>query len=160
MFSELEKRAVDKKVKQLKKLKEGTLSIKELRNLITQKRIYWFKENQSILLSKYNGLSDEEKAHRIICFDEMGINPEHSIINRINNKKVLLKSYNFCPYLEACGILNMDTRDVCKKLNEKGIQQICEMINPKLKFIRNYDHIRSHLRPNITFCEEYFEIEE
>jgi len=155
MFSEAEQIVIEEKLEQLRKIKDGTLSPQELANLITKRRVSWFEENRDWLLRKYSGLPDEEKVWRIICFDYMKINPADSRITRVSSNKIRLDSYNFCPYLEACKELGLDTRYVCKEIGEPSIQIICKMINPKLVFSRNYQNIRPH---NLDFCEEYFEV--
>jgi len=99
-------------------------------------------------------MPDSEKAYRIICFDEMGINSEHSKMIKFGESKIRIESRNFCPYLEACKELELDTRYVCKEIVEPSIQAVCEIINPNLRFSRNYQNIR----PYGDFCEEYIEI--
>ncbi len=153
MQNEAEQKSIGEKLKLLKDVKDGTVSIREVADLIMQKRISWFENNKDMIL-KYYGMSDEEKALRIIFFDYMKVNPEHAKMFRVGDKKIKTESYNFCPYLEACRQLGLDTRYVCKEL-EITVQKMCEMINPKLKFSRNYQNIRPH---NTDFCEEYFEI--
>ncbi len=150
-----EQKAIEEKLEQLRKIKDGTLGPKELADLITKRRISWFEENKKAVLAKYEGLSDEEKAYRIICFDHMKINPDHSKMIRISKNKIRIESCNFCPYLEACKKLGLDTRYVCKEIVEPSIQKMCEMINPRLKFSRNYQKIRPH---HCDFCDEYFEL--
>ena len=107
------------------------------------------------MLAKYDGLSPEEKAYRIIFLEHMKINPEHSKMVRVSPKKIRMDSYNFCPYLEACERLGLETKSVCKKIGEPSIQRLCEMIHPKLRFSRNYSNIRPG---NDAFCEEYIEL--
>ena len=155
MFNEFEQKAVEEKIEQLKKVKEGFLTSQELASLITQRRVSWFEENKEFILSKYKRLSDEEKAYNIIFLEHMRINPEHSKMTRIDDGKIRIESYNFCPYLEACKKLNLDTRFVCREIGEPSIQQMCDLVNPNLKFSRNYQSIRPH---NCNFCEEYFEL--
>lgn len=155
MFTQSEQAAIKEKLKQLKKVKTGHLSEKELADLITQRRISWLKENKDIPLSKYSELPDEEKAYRIIFFDHMKINPKHSKILRINKRKIKIESANFCPYLEARKKLNLDTKYVCKKIGEPSVQQMCRIINSDLRFRRNYKKIRPH---HSDFCEEYLEL--
>jgi hypothetical protein len=82
----------------------------------------------------------------------MKINPEHLEITKIDNK-IKICSYNFCPYLEACNLLNLDTRTVCRQINNESIKKMVKIINPNLRFYRNYDNIR----PHSPFCEEYIE---
>jgi len=155
MFSEAEKKAIEEKLEQLGRVKGGNLSVQKLADSITARRVAWFEENRERLLRKYSGLPEEEKAWRIICFDHMKIDPADSRITRISSKKIRLDSYNFCPYLEACKELGLDTRYICKEIGEPSIQAICKMINPRLVFSRNYQNIRPH---NPDFCEEYFEV--
>lgn len=100
------------------------------------------KKNKNAVMKKYDGVPDDEKAFRIILFDYMKINPKHIKMVMVGNKKIKIQSYNFCPYLEAC------------KEFEAFVQKVCEMINPKVRFSRNYQNIR----PHTYFCEEYFEI--
>ena len=154
MFSENEQMAIDKKLEQLRKVKEGLLSSQELASLITRKRVSWFEQNMHAVLEKYEGMSVEEKAYRMICFEEMGINPKHSKMTRAGERKIIIESRNFCPYLIACQELGLDTRYVCREIVEPSIQAVCKMINPNLRFSRNYQNIR----PHSDFCEEYIEI--
>ncbi len=155
MFSETEQKAIEEKLEQLRKVKEGTLSSGELADLIAQRRVEWIQEHLDELLAKYYSLSPEEQAYRIVFFEYMRINPEHSKMVRISPRKIKIESYNFCPYLEACRHLDLDTRYVCKDIGEPSLQRIMEVINPNLSFSRNYANIRPY---NITFCEEYIEL--
>lgn len=155
MFTEDELKAIEEKLEQIKKVKDGILTPQELADLITQRRLLWLEENKNTVLAKYADLSDEEKAYRIIFLDHMKINPEHSKMIRIGNGKIKIKSYNFCPYLEACKRLGLDACFVCKEIGEPSIQKLCEVINPKLKFSRNYHKIRPN---SCGFCEEYIEL--
>ena len=154
-FSIHEQNAIDEKFAQLKKVCDGLLSHSELAGIITERRINWLKENLDQMLAKYEGLPPEEQAYRIIYFDHMKINPEHSKMVRISPTKIRVDSYNFCPYLEASNRLNLDTRCICKEVGEPSIQKMCEIIHHKLRFSRNYANIRPH---NGAFCEEYIEI--
>lgn len=154
-FSDHEQNAINEKFTQLKKVCDGLLSHAQLAGTITKRRINWLKENLNIMLAKYKCLNPEEQAYRIIYFDHMKINPEHSKMVRISPTKIKIESYNFCPYLEASNQLGLDTKRICKDVGEPSIQKMCEIIHPKLRFSRNYDNIRPH---NGAFCEEYIEI--
>lgn len=154
MFSHEEQKAIEDKLEQLGKVKNGLLKPQELAMSITKRRIAWLKENKKDVLAKYAGLPDEEKAYRILYFDHMKINPEHSKLTKISDGKIKIESWSFCPYLEACKKLGLDTKFVCREIGESSCQKFCEMINPRIKFSRNYKNIR----PYSNFCEEYFEI--
>jgi len=145
--------AIKEKVGQLKKVNNGILSKDELKEIITKRRVDWIKENLSEMLIKYGNLTPEEQAYKIIFLEHMKINPMHSEIERISKNKIKIKSYNFCPYLEACEILGLETKLICKEIGEPAIQEMIKFINPHLKFSRNYNHIR----PYEKFCEEYIE---
>ena len=154
MFSEIEEKAIADKCNHLQMVKEGTMTFFELADLKMQKRVNWLKEHLAEMLVKYKDLNPEEQAYRIVFFEYMKINPEHSQIVRVSPKKIMIKSYNFCPYLEACRLLDFDTRHVCQII-EPSIQKMIELINPNLRFSRNYTNVRPHTE---DFCEEYLEL--
>jgi len=155
MFNKFEQKAIEEKLEQLRRVKNSASTAQELADLITQRRVLWFEENKDAVLSKYRELPDEEKAYKTIYFDHMKINPEHSKMVRVGKDKIRIESSGFCPYLEACKKLDLDTRFICKEIGEPSVQRLCELINPRLKFSRNYQNIRP-CNPN--FCEEYFEL--
>ena len=154
MFSKIEQKEIQEKLEQLRKVKEGTLTPKDLADSITRRRIGWLQEHLEEMLAKYEGLSPEEQAYRIVFLDIMKINPEHSNMIRVSPKKIKIESYNFCQVLEACKELDLETRFVCKEIWESPVQKMIEIINPNLKFSRNYANIRPY---NGAFCEEYIE---
>lgn len=155
MFSELELKAINEKYEQLKSVKQEKLSFQELIDLITERRVNWIKEHLDEMRIKYADLTPEEQAYRIVFFEHMKINPEHSRMIRVSQNKIRIESYNFCPYLIACNHLVLDTRHICKLIGEPSVQKMIEVINPNLKFSRNYDNIRPH---NKDYCEEYIEL--
>lgn len=155
IFSSQEKFAINEKFEQLKMVKNNKISHQQLAELISQRRLKWVKENLSAMLIKYRELSPEEQAYRIIYFDHMKINPHHSKMIRLTPKKIQINSYNFCPYLEACGKLNLKTKHICKHVGEPSIIKMIKKIHPNLKFSRNYNKIRPH---GGDYCEEYIEL--
>jgi hypothetical protein len=154
MFSKIERKAIQEKLKQLKGVKEGILTPQELADSITQRRVDWIKEHLDEMLMKYYDLRPEEQAYRIIFFEHMKISPEDSKMVRISPTKIRIESHNFCPYLEACQHLDLDTRYICQKIGEPSIQKMIKIVNPNLRFTRNY----SNIRPYGNFCEEYIEL--
>ncbi|MBU4142813.1 hypothetical protein KJ590_02315 [Patescibacteria group bacterium] len=153
-FVKPNKKAIKEKVRQLNMVLRKKFDLMKLANLITKRRTDWFKAKKRDILKKYQDLPVEEKAYRIIYFDHMKINPEHSKMTRVNRKKIRIESHNFCPYLEACKELGLDTKLICKEVGEPSIQALCKVIDKKLKFSRNYKKIRPHYH----FCEEFIEI--
>jgi hypothetical protein len=59
-----------------------------------------------------------------------------------------------CPTLEACRILDLDTRRVCRLYNEGATGELLRQVDPRLVFRRNYEK----LRPYAAFCEEIIEL--
>ena len=155
-FTEAKQQAINEKVKLLRKVKEGVLSTEELARKIKQRRVSWFQENKVRIYQQYKGLSDIEIAYRAIFLDHMQIDPKYSKVDWVFKTKLRIESYNFCPYLEACRILRLDTRYVCRIIGKPSIQAVMSLINPKLKFSRNYGHIR----PKYSYCEEFIELRE
>ena len=140
-FTEAEQRAIYEKLDKLALMKIGNISPEELAEQITKRRIRWMERHLDEMLAKYEDLRPEET-------------PEDSHVRRVSPSKIRIDSYNFCPYLEACRELGLDTSFVCKQIGEPSVQAACELINHDLAFSRNYDH----LRPSCDFCEEYIEL--
>lgn len=155
MFSELEQKAIQEKLGQLKSVIEGKLTLHGLADIITERRVNWIRAHLGKMLKKYEGLSPEEQAYHIVFLEHMRINPKHSNVVRVSPGRIRIESYNFCPYLESCCHLNLDTRFVCRAIGEQPFQRMIEIINPNLRFSRNYDNIRPY---NCDFCEEYIEL--
>ena len=55
-----------------------------------------------------------------------------------------------CPTLAACESLGLDTRVVCRRVCEKPAQALLSRIDPRLRFVRDYDR----LRPREPGCRE------
>lgn len=155
MFSEAEKKAIDEKLGQLSMLKTRVLSPEALKEIITIRRVNWMKDNLEEMLAKYKGLKPEVQAYNIVFFDHMKINKEHSKMKRLSPTKIRIESHNFCPYLQACKKLELDTRYICKEIGEPAIQKMIKIINPKLVFSRDYENIRPY---NGSYCEEFIEL--
>lgn len=144
-----EESEIKKTIKKLQSCKGDYRIIdQELRN----KRLNWVKENQDILKSLEG--SDVKKAYTLIIIKYLKLKPEEVPIVYEDNKKIVLHSYNFCPVLKACEKLGLDTRKVCKEAYEASVQEMISLINPKLRFSRNYDKIR----PYSQYCEESIEL--
>lgn len=139
---------------QIKKFR--TLKIAELSNVekeYTYKRLDWFDNNYEDIRKKLNG-DDLEKAYKLLIL-MLGISSKDAPIIKKTKKRLVLHSYNFCPTIDACNILGLDTRNICKSVFEKSTEILMKRINPNIKFTRNYNKIR----PYTKYCEEiiYFE---
>lgn len=143
--------AIQEKFELLKKFKQGKLTQDEVIKIIEDRRVKWIKKNIKKLKHIYNNLPSPVMAHRIIFFNHMYIFPPDSVVLEISDKLIVVRSYNFCPYLEACKLLDLDTKFICKNICEKPVNEMIKHIHPKLRFWRNYNHIRPHQK----YCEEY-----
>ena len=115
---------------------------------LLDRRLLWVK-NKRVLLWHLQG-TDLEKAYRLLIL-KLAIPAEKVKILKHTKDKIVFRSQNFCPTLEACKILGLDTREVCRKIYERPTDALVKTINPNLKFGRNYRCIR----PYANYCEEY-----
>lgn len=120
---------------------------------LSEKRLRWYEENKERLDLKG---SDVRKAYTLLLIEYLGLNPKEVPVVYEDELKIVWRSYNFCPVLEPCKRLGKDTREVCKKAEEKSVQELISRINPNLRFSRNYEKIR----PYTDYCEETIELEE
>lgn len=117
------------------------------------KRLAWWGENKEKILSRLSGLSPVRQAYQMVLFEYMGLDPEDVPVVYEDARKIVWRSFNFCPVLEACKELGMDTREVCKGGYEESVQDLVSQLNPRLRFSRNYEN----LRPHGEYCEETIE---
>jgi len=142
-----------------KTIQEILVKIKEAKEMddwshvnskLLEKRLGWYEENKSNL--NLQG-KDARKAYTLLI-KYSGIDPREVPVVYEDERKIIWRSYNWCPVLEACKRAGFDTREVCKKGWEKSVQALIEKINPKLRFSRNYERIR----PYTEYCEEIIEL--
>lgn len=117
------------------------------------RRTAWFCQNKAGLNIGDSHLLDT--AHRLLITRFHAAEVEMPVVNR-TEKQITFHSMNFCPTLEACRILRLDTRHVCKLLNEESTDMLVKKIDSRLRFSRNYNN----LRPYSSFCEESISIED
>ncbi|GAK51941.1 cytidine/deoxycytidylate deaminase, zinc-binding region [Candidatus Moduliflexus flocculans] len=113
----------------------------------TQKRLAWFRMGIGLLLSS---LSDKKDAGYQLLLKRFNITEDQAPIIQRDHNSIVFHSQNFCPTLEACIILEMDTRRVCKLYNEHSTNMLIQQFDPRLRFRRNYEK----LRPFAPYCEE------
>ena len=150
IFTQKQEKAIKEKVEQLRKVKEGILLPKELANMITQRRLNWLNHNEHLLR---DGLISPEEAYKLLIYHHMKVE-EGITIRKISNNLMMAEARNFCPYLEACQRLEMDTKFVCKEIGEPSIIAFMEEISPKLHFFRDYSKIRPYSDHCLEFVEE------
>lgn len=141
----------------LEKIREAknTGNYDNINQKLLEKRLGWYEKNKSRL--NLQG-TDVRKAYTLVMIEYLGkvfgIDSDEISVVYEDEKKIVWRSYNWCPALEACKIGQFDTREVCKKGWEESIDALVKRINPKLRFSRNYERIR----PYAEYCEEFIEL--
>ncbi len=95
-----------------------------------------------------------EQAYQVLL-RKLGISEEEAPVVRKDARVLVFHSKNFCPTLEACRILGLDTRRVCRLSSEKSTDALVKLVDPSLRFSRNYKRIR----PFSEYCEEMISVE-
>lgn len=149
--SVLYNRAVRQSIDQLRSADEKKL--KQLARDLSAKRAAWFAENCRYFCTEEEDALD---AGYRVFLTKLGINKDQAPIISRDHRHLVLHSTNFCPTLEACRILGLDTRFVCRLLTEKPTTELLRRVNPKLRFTRSYEK----LRPYSDFCEEMILLED
>jgi tRNA(adenine34) deaminase len=131
----------------------GDQILNELNDDSICRRTKWFQENRNHFKFISQNLLDS--GYRLLL-ERFGITSEEAPGIKKTDTEIVFHSMNFCPTLEACRILDLDTRHVCKKLNEISTDTLLKQIDSRLTFSRNYDK----LRPYTEYCEEMISISE
>ena len=147
-------RLYDSSVRDLvKRFREGGPdSWRSLGQELTSKRVAWFEKNKNRINPLLEG-SEVEKAYQLILM-KIGIAEKEAPITEKTDDRVVFHSENPCPALDACEILGLDTRVVCRLHTEEATDALIKRLNPRLRFTRNY----ARLRPDNPFCEEIIEL--
>jgi len=122
-------------------------SLKGWAEQIKKRRLEWFEKNKDNLHLKG---TEVRRGFQLVVFEYMGIKPEEMPVIEETEKKITWRAYDFCPYYEAMKKLGLDSKIVCKYATEMPVQALLDLINPKLRFSRNYEKIR----PHTEYCEE------
>lgn len=130
-----------------------TQKLTALAENLSKKRLQWYSERN------HRSATDKEDilhaAYRLFL-QKLEIAADQTPIVKFDQRHLILHSRNFCPTLEACNLLGLDTSFVCKHLTEKPTTDLIRQIHPKLRFTRNYER----LRPQSDYCEEMIVMEE
>jgi len=145
-----QRRRINEIVAKIRKA-EGIGSYDFIHQQLLEKRLGWYEENKNRL--NLEG-SEVRKAYTLLLIEYLGLDPSEVPIVYEDERKIVWRSYNFCPVLEACKRLGLDTRKICKESWEKSAQELISKINSNLKFSRKYEVIR----PHAEYCEEMIEL--
>jgi tRNA(adenine34) deaminase len=113
----------------------------------TEKRRRWFKEER--LEIERVGDNPLLKAYQVLL-KKLGIKEGEAPIIRRNDVEIVFRSMNSCPTLEACKVLGLEPRKICKLYNEGATDALVKLVDPRLEFSRNY----ARMRPEYEYCEE------
>ena len=91
------------------------------------------------------------QAYTLVLLVYMGLDPHTVPVVYEDDKTIIWRSTNFCPTLEACRRLGLDTRIVCRAATEAAVQALIVRLDPRLRFSRNY---AAGVRPYADYCEE------
>ncbi len=125
---------------------DGALAI--LENCVIEKRLNWL--SSELNQSEIQGDSVLDGYHWFYeKYLQVSVPKDGEIVERTESRLVT-RWWNFCPTLNACQKLGLDTRQICLITYHKPVDHFLKTINPKLSFERNYDCIR----PYADYCEE------
>jgi tRNA(Arg) A34 adenosine deaminase TadA len=116
---------------------------------ITRRRLAWLDRTLPDRPG-YEAYSPRE-VYELLFFVQMGLPRAELPVVAESPDEVVWLSRNRCPLLEACEALQLDTRRICRAVNEKATQAFLSRLNPELRFHRSYEQIR----PYATHCREW-----
>ncbi len=130
------------------KLRAATpVDLERLRKGLTTRRLCWYEENKGGLKIDQ---SNPAAAGYELLLEKLGIDFDEAPVVQKTENQVIFHSKNFCPTLEACRLLDLDTRQVCRLLTEEPADALVKQLNGNLAFSRNY----AKIRPYSEYCEE------
>jgi len=138
-------REVREQMDWLRDANEGAIRDKAAQ--ITDQRLAWCRANQSLLSAE---TGDVVGSAYNLLLHKLNLTPEDAPILDRSSTHLRFASRNFCPTLEACRILGLDTRVVCRILTEGPTNEFLRQMHPGLRFERNYET----LRPHGDYCDE------
>ena len=119
---------------------------------LAAKRLAWWEANKERL--RLSG-SLPRQAYTLFLLEYLGLDPAEVPVVYEDESKITWRSYNFCPLLEACKRLGLDSREVCRAGAEQSVQDLIARLDPRLRFSRNYT---DGIRPYAAYCEESIEL--
>ena len=150
VFSPEQRAAIECEMERLRGADDEAL--RALNEDSTRRRVAWFTQHRAEFALP---LDDPLEAGYRLLLLRFGITPAEAPVVSRNERAITFHSQNFCPTLEACRLLNLDTRHVCRCINEDSTNALLRQLDPRLRFSRNYEK----LRPNAPYCEETISLE-
>ncbi len=133
------KEAVERETERL-----GSRAFADTERETQAKRLAWLRRRTWL------GEISPRRAFEALFFDYMGLDPAQLTVGREGPDEIFWEARNPCPTLAACQALGLDTRIVCRQISDKPAQGFLSCLDPRLRFVRDY----GHLRPHASFCAE------
>ena len=101
-----------------------------LKKNIVDRRVRWFEENKKKLKLTGKSLQDAYNimVERLKILDD-------AEIYMSGDKSITFKTVKPCPVHEACKILGIDSKRICKAVCENSATEFLKKIDPKLNFV-------------------------
>ncbi len=131
-----EKSAIARQVEKLR-----TRKLSEIERSVAAKRRRWVEGVASRFTDRR---STPRQAYELFMGEYLGLNLDNVPIVQESTDRIVWRSVNACPTLDACAELELDTRAVCRGAYEKSTQAFFSALDPTLRFHRCYDEIRPH----------------
>ena len=131
---------------QIERLK--SCSSQRIEREIAEKRMAWLAHNPPAAGQPAH--TSPRQAFEALFFTYMGLETDDLPIVSEADTEIVWQSLNRCPTLEATRRLGLDTRQVCRAINEKSTQAFLSQFDPQLRFLRSYQEIR----PYSNYCLE------
>ncbi len=133
-------------IRQVEKLQ--TASLHEIELMVASKRAMWVEG----VRGRFGRQPPTPRQAYELFFEEyLGLDLDTVPVALESDDRIVWRSVNPCPTLEACIQLRMDTQKVCRKAYDKSTQAFFSALDPELRFHRSYHKIR----PVEPFCEEW-----
>ncbi len=116
---------------------------------ITSRRLTWL-DNHVATRGRSVAVTPRQ-AFEQLFFEQMGLDHGDLAVVAESRDKVVWESRNRGSLLEACRALDLDTRHVCRRVNEQATQAFFSRLDPRLRLHRSYVEIR----PHATRCREW-----
>jgi hypothetical protein len=88
--------------------------------------------------------------YRLFYLDFLGVPEGQCEIVEVTERSLVTRCTNPCPILDLAGRLGRDTREVCRKVSERGCRFFLWGLGRGIRFERDYGTIR----PHGPYCEE------
>ncbi len=125
--------------------------LERLQDALSEKRRAWCEQRPP---RAQEACDDPLGAAYELFLAKLGLRPDDTPVVLRTPDRLVIHSRNFCPTLEACKLLRLDTRVVCRAVTERPADVLVKHIDPRLTFNRNY----GRLRPYADACEEIIAI--